>query len=123
MASFPKTKRLLTSAEFKNTLDGSGLKVVCHDFVIVASTATRARHARLGLVVSGKVGNSVIRNRIKRSVRALFRDDLSELPLLAGRDLVVIARPSLVGKDGRVNLKIQQSLQNCVDRLIRKLSA
>ena len=123
MAGFPKTQRLLTSAEFKNTLDGSGLKVVCHDFVIVASTATSARHARLGLVVSGKVGNSVIRNRIKRSVRALFSDELSELPLLAGRDLVVIARPSLVGKDGRVHLKIRQSLQNCVDRLIKKLSA
>lgn len=45
---------------------------------------------RLGITVSGKVGNSVVRNRIKRQVREFFRRQRAELA--PGRDLLVIAR-------------------------------
>ena len=47
--------------------------------------------ARIGLVVSTKVGSAVKRNRIKRVCRECFRTWPSLLP--AGVDLVVIARP------------------------------
>ena len=46
---------------------------------------------RLGITVSRKVGNAVVRNRFKRRVRAWFRARRGELD--AGLDLVVIARP------------------------------
>ena len=46
--------------------------------------------ARLGLVVSRKVGTAVKRNKIKRWVREWFRR-ASGLP--SGVDLVVIAKP------------------------------
>lgn len=45
---------------------------------------------RLGISVSKKVGNSVVRNRVKRLIREAFR--LSPLTLRTGLDLVVIAR-------------------------------
>ena len=47
---------------------------------------------RVGLTVTKKLGNAVLRNRIKRRLRAAVRDIL---PLHAGpsQDYVIIARP------------------------------
>ena len=47
---------------------------------------------RLGISVSKKVGNSVVRSRITRLLRESYR--LSESKFLAGYDIVVIARAS-----------------------------
>ena len=48
--------------------------------------------ARLGVTVSRKVGNAVVRNRVKRQIREWFRRDGHAL--VAGCDIVVIARSS-----------------------------
>jgi ribonuclease P protein component len=45
---------------------------------------------RLGITASRKVGNAVVRNRVKRSVREWFRRDRARLG--AEFDIVVIAR-------------------------------
>ncbi len=52
---------------------------------------------RLGVTVSRKVGNAVVRNRIKRRIREWFRADRSLVE--NGRDLVVIARRPAVDLD------------------------
>ena len=46
---------------------------------------------RAGFVVGKAVGNSVVRHRVTRRLRALVRDELHRLP--DGADLVVRARP------------------------------
>jgi ribonuclease P protein component len=46
--------------------------------------------SRLGVTVSRRVGNAVVRNRVKRRIREWFRRDGGAL--VAGRDVVVIAR-------------------------------
>ena len=50
---------------------------------------------RLGISVSKKVGNSVVRHRITRLVREAYR--LAEDRYLPGHDLVVIARTEAKG--------------------------
>ncbi len=49
---------------------------------------------RLGISVSKKVGNSVVRHRVTRLVREGYR--LQEQQFLCGRDIVVIARAAAV---------------------------
>ena len=51
---------------------------------------------RLGISVSKKVGNSVIRHRITRLIRESYR--LNEVKLLQGYDIVVVARANAKGK-------------------------
>lgn len=119
MAGFSKQHRLLAKPQFDAVMN-NGLKTVCRDFVLIASKATREdQTARLGLVVSRKVGGSVERNRIKRCVRECFRGKNTDA--LAGRDLVVIARPSLTSIDGHVRRDVQVSFEKCLERMAKTL--
>ena len=52
---------------------------------------------RLGISVSKKVGNSVIRHRITRLVRESYR--LNEHSISEGMDIVVVARAGAKGKN------------------------
>ncbi|MEY4387851.1 MAG: ribonuclease protein component [Verrucomicrobiota bacterium] len=52
---------------------------------------------RLGVVCGSKVGNAVVRARAKRLLRETFR--LNQLKLACPIDLVLVARPSIVGKE------------------------
>ncbi len=53
---------------------------------------TPAADARVGFVVSKAVGNAVVRNRVKRRLRAALAPSLQEFP--QGSGLVVRAKPS-----------------------------
>ena len=50
-----------------------------------------ARESRFGFSVSRRVGNSVVRNRVKRRLREFVR--LNRRELAVARDFVVIAKP------------------------------
>lgn len=49
--------------------------------------------ARLGLAVPKAVGGAVVRNRIKRQLKEIWRARLERIP--AGRDYVLVVRPGL----------------------------
>ena len=63
-------------------------------FVIYAARLSPSPRVKLGITVSRRLGNAVIRNRVKRRVREIFRRELrSKLP--ARTALVIIGRPGV----------------------------
>ena len=86
--TYPKTLRLRTTKEFRCVYDG-GQKQVGR-YVILWVLPNEYPHFRAGAVASKKVGNAVKRNRAKRRIRELFRQNQHELA--PGWDLVVVSR-------------------------------
>ena len=112
---FPKQLRLRKQSEFEAVFREEAFAA---DRVLVI----HARHnglpfSRLGLSISRRVGNAVVRNRWKRTIREAFRKNRSKLP--AGLDLVVRPRKgatcdyadvvqSLLGLTKRIAKKFQR---------------
>ncbi len=90
-ASFSPADRLHNSAEFRY-LQRHGARAEAAHFVLYAGRFPDDEKPRLGVTVSKRVGIAVIRNRVKRRVRELYRTALRGM-LKPGISLVVIARP------------------------------
>ncbi|MDR0870464.1 MAG: ribonuclease P protein component [Planctomycetaceae bacterium] len=71
MESFPKKMRLCKTPEFKKVFDAR--RSAADGTFIVFVILNGLGHCRLGLSVSKKVGNAVVRNRWKRVIRTAFR--------------------------------------------------
>ena len=70
---------------------------------------------RVGITVTKKIGNAVVRNRMKRRFRALARDTLPEHGV-SGADYVLIGRSGGVERD-------YASLAAELRRALKKVSA
>ena len=71
----------------------NGKKATAAYFILRAapSNITTQTAARVGYTVTTKCGNAVVRNRIKRRLRALVRD-MFPTTARAGHDYIIIAR-------------------------------
>ncbi len=90
--AFPKAVRLRRRAEYLRVQE-KGQKVPA-DLVLALVLENKRPDGltRVGLTVSSKVGNAVVRNRIRRRLKELFRTRREALP--KGLDMVLIARNS-----------------------------
>ena len=93
---FRRADRILCSRDFEHAVK-SGKRGASKNFVVAVAPRvdgdareTDEIRSRLGVTVSKRVGNSVIRNRVKRRIREWFRHARESLP--DGSDTVVIAR-------------------------------
>ncbi len=88
-----KDKRLLKRAEFTNCYD-KAKKLYSQNFVVFIYKEDTKIHTRLGFAVTKKMGNAVMRNRLKRLLREFARLNYSILPNNA--DIVITAKKHLV---------------------------
>ena len=58
--------------------------------VVVYCLKNRQGMSRLGVTVSTKLGHAVVRNRVRRRIREIFR--LSQGKMKQGYDIIVVAR-------------------------------
>lgn len=78
--SRPKSSRILRSAEFREIYDhGIRLSGPLFAAFCLARTGTGRTSARLGLTVPRAIGGAVVRNRIKRRFREVFRLHRAEI--------------------------------------------
>ena len=87
--AFPKSRRLLKRPQFlKNYQEGKRFPGRC--FVAIYRVAPEGGEPRVGLTVSKRVGNAVVRNRAKRLIREAVRKNWDLFP--AGCDGAIQAR-------------------------------
>ncbi len=66
-------------------------KSYANKYLVMYILRKDAQRNRIGISVSKKVGNSVVRHRITRLIRESYR--LNEKEFVGGLDMVVVARP------------------------------
>ncbi|MBF0200823.1 MAG: ribonuclease P protein component [Desulfamplus sp.] len=108
--SFPKNERILKRGDFLK-LSRRGKKVQTSFFLALFIDGALG-HNRIGITVSRKVGNAVVRNRIKRHVREYYRTKKDSIS--GTRDINIIAR--------KYASTLSSSQFPCeLDRLFRKI--
>ena len=83
--------------EFKRVYQNG--KSYANKYLVMYIHKNEMNKNRLGISVSKKVGNSVVRHRIARLLRESFR--LNDEKFHSGWDIVVVARTSAKGKSYR----------------------
>ena len=72
-------------------------KSAANPYLVLYCRRNRTGENRLGYTVSTKLGHAVVRNRVRRRLREIYR--LNAPALKQGWDIVVVARQRCVGAD------------------------
>lgn len=75
---FPKSARLASNEQFRNV--SSHKKRFSNDLLTLYMADNDCFKPRLGVSVGKTLGNSVVRNRLKRFVREAFRQSQEQIP-------------------------------------------
>ncbi len=89
--SFPKEKRLVSNRQFKAVLSHRRRRRLGDRLLTLYIAENDRDYSRLGVSVGKPCGNAVVRNRLKRLLREVFRQSQEEIP--AGFDYVLMISP------------------------------
>ncbi|MCL5256179.1 MAG: ribonuclease P protein component [Chloroflexi bacterium] len=89
-----KEWRLTKRADFE-AVRRSG-KCWTHSLIVLCTASSSQETTRVGFIVSKRIGNAVMRNRVKRLLREAVR--LRYHNMKGGWNIVVIARSRIAGK-------------------------
>lgn len=88
--------RLKRRNDFRRVFQ-AGKSFANRQFVVIAYERASSGPPRIGISVSKKIGNAVVRNRCKRLIKEITRHWISSLR--PGTDYVIIARTPVVQMD------------------------
>jgi ribonuclease P protein component len=100
LAQISSKKSLLTLRKRADFLSANrGARFACHAFVLLSHPQPdHPQDVRVGYTVTKKIGNAVVRNRIKRRFRELARQGLPGVAKL-GTDYIFIGREAALTRD------------------------
>lgn len=90
--------RLKKRRDFKRVYT-YGKSVANRELVLYVMNNPRVKNVRIGISVSKKIGNAVVRNRVKRLIKESTRTLLEEIPLKEHKDLIFICRAATARMD------------------------
>jgi len=103
------TESLKKNVDFKKVYDLG--KSVANQYLVLYVLKNESQQNRLGFSISKKVGNSVVRHRLRRMIKEGYR--LEEQAYEKGLDMVVIARIAAKNQD-------YHSLKKALEQLGKK---
>lgn len=108
----PKQNRLRLKKDFERIFkQGRGFK---QDFLFLKVLENGLKETRFGFIVSQKISQkAVIRNKLKRRLREIIRDELKEGKIRSGVDAALVTLPGLEGKDF-------QEIKEMTEKLLKK---
>ncbi|MDD6308166.1 MAG: ribonuclease P protein component [Clostridia bacterium] len=105
-----KTVSITKNHEFRSLYYKGGSKA--SGLLVVYFRKNRYGQNRLGITVSKKVGNAVVRNRVRRLIKENYR--LLEMQIADGYDIVIVARLRMVEADFHaIGASLSGLLQKC----------
>lgn len=119
MPVFAKRFRIRKTPDFKRVYEAR--KVVSDAVLVVFALSNERDYCRLGLAVSKKAGNAVVRNRWKRLIREAFRKNqarFADNPAMALDFVVLPQRGAKLPKSAQI---IEKSLVKLVEKAQRRL--
>lgn len=105
-----KQHRLAKREDF-NKVFRFGKSVANQQFVLYHLIKTENEFFRLGVSVSKKIGNAVVRNRLRRIMKEIIRLNKDTITLTA--DFILIARKPIVDMD-------YHQIESCIVHVLKK---
>lgn len=106
-----KINRLLKNKDFKNVLDNK--KSIANKEYIIYIKENELKHVRLGISVSSKIGNSVVRHKVKRQINEMLKDIIN---INNNYDMVIIVRNKYLSNE---YLENKNSINSLISKLLR----
>ncbi len=109
-----RAQRLRRPADFRRVREVAA-RGVPHPLLVMYAAPNDCESTRVGITVSSRVGNAVVRNRVRRRLREAIRSRFADLPQRL--DIVVAARPASASATwAELNAALDSVLQRTMRR-------
>ena len=107
----PKANRLIKESEFKKVAKGA--KPIHSKYLILKKVSTPEQETAFGLVISTKVSKkAVVRNKIRRRLREVIRDNLNEI--VPGFKVMLVVKSTILDKE-------YKAIKTDLEQLLKKV--